>query len=1158
VTGLQPGERARVVRVQALGNDARTVTYKDANGALHERVVFRGDEVELDLVEEGARWGFSADPEQFKLGVEAQRIRLAHLFDPMMAVHTSSVEPLPHQISAVYEHMLEKQPLRYVLADDPGAGKTIMAGLFIRELILRADAERILIIAPGSLVEQWQDELWEKFELTFQIFGHEMQNASPSRNAFDDHNQLIARLDQISRNDDFLELLEQTHWDLIVVDEAHKMSATYFGNKVSETKRFKLGKLLGRITRHFLLMTATPHNGKEADFQMFMSLLDGDRFYGKFRQGVHKVNVDDLMRRMVKEDLLKFDGSKLFPERRAHTVNYELSDLEAALYAEVTEYVRNEMNRAERLAGQQKGAVGFALTLLQRRLASSPEAIFQSLKRRRKRLESRVEEERLVQRGHHIAETLAEYRVALTKSPDDAEEELSASEYEEMADELVDEASTAQTIEELELEINTLKSLEGQAKRVVESRQDRKWDELSNLLQDNPAMFSEGEARRKLIIFTEHKDTLNYLIERIGGLLGKPEAVVSIHGGVGRDDRRKIQEVFWTNPEVLILVATDAAGEGVNLQVANLMINYDLPWNPNRLEQRFGRIHRIGQQQTCHLWNLVATETREGDVFQRLFDKLEIEREALGGRVFDILGEAFEGRALRELIIDAIRYGDQPEKHREILRNLDESLDTEHLQQIIQRNALVESSLSMEHLYSVREQMEKAEARKLHPLYIQSFFQEAFAHLGGDLRPRERGRYEISHVPARIRERDRRIGSGRTPVMQRYERVCFEKNRIQIPHKRQASLVHPGHPLMQAVNDLICEDYRHTLDHGAVLVDPADYTTEPRVLLMLEHSVRETHGEAPRVVSRRLQFVNAWSDGRFTHAGWAPHLAMQPLDSEHQQLADAARNQEWIQALDERSILGFAAEKLIPEHFDEIQRRRREQVDKTKTAVKDRLMREIEFQWDRYHKLTEEVEAGKQPRIQPDNARREAERLTARLEARIAELDAQRELASSSPRVLSAALIVPAGLIARHEGRDDLTVSARARARIESMAMQVVTEAERALGHEVRDVSADNCGWDITARPPVRDGLLPPSRHIEVKGRAAGQEIITVTSNEIRAGLNQGDKFYLAIVLIDGDQVDGPHYIRRPFDQEPGWAESSRNLSLKDLLVRARRPGDWQ
>ena len=303
------------------------------------------------------------------------RINLAHLFDPMMAVHTSNVEPLPHQITAVYESMLPRQPLRYVLADDPGAGKTIMAGLLIRELLMRADARRILIVAPGSLVEQWQDEMFEKFGLSFTLFSREQVEASRSGNPFEDIDLMVARVDQLSRNEDLQDKLRLSRWDLIVVDEAHKLSASYFGNKVNKTKRFQLGELLGSITRHFLLMTATPHNGKEEDFQLFMSLLDSDRFFGKFRDGAHKVDVTDLMRRTVKEEMLRFDGTKLFPDRRAITANYTLSAAEASLYAAVTDYVKEEMNRADKLDGQRKGTVGFALTALQRRLASSPEEI---------------------------------------------------------------------------------------------------------------------------------------------------------------------------------------------------------------------------------------------------------------------------------------------------------------------------------------------------------------------------------------------------------------------------------------------------------------------------------------------------------------------------------------------------------------------------------------------------------------------------------------------------------------------------------------------------------------------------------------------------------------------------------------------------------------
>ncbi|MFN7482981.1 MAG: DEAD/DEAH box helicase, partial [Betaproteobacteria bacterium] len=408
VAGIEPGLIVRVVTTEPVGPDALTIYYKTADGSLRERMLFRSDEPNLALAEAGRPWAFDAPGEAFKLAAEAYRINLAHLFDPMMAVHTSNVEPLPHQITAVYESMLPRQPLRYVLADDPGAGKTIMAGLLIRELLMRADARRVLIVAPGSLVEQWQDEMAEKFGLEFSLFSREMVEQSRG-NAFEDADLMVARVDQLSRSEELLDKLRLSHWDLVVVDEAHKLSASYFGNKVNKTKRFQLGELLGGITRHLLLMTATPHNGKEEDFQLFMSLLDSDRFYGKFRDGAHKVDVTDLMRRMVKEDLLKFDGSPLFPERIASTVNYKLSDLEAALYEAVTAYVKEEMNRADQLQdGNRKGTVGFALTSLQRRLASSPEAIYQSLKRRRIKLSRRVEEEKLRARGQAAASQLAE------------------------------------------------------------------------------------------------------------------------------------------------------------------------------------------------------------------------------------------------------------------------------------------------------------------------------------------------------------------------------------------------------------------------------------------------------------------------------------------------------------------------------------------------------------------------------------------------------------------------------------------------------------------------------------------------------------------------------------------------------------------------------
>ena len=402
----------------------------------------------------------------FRLVSEAQRIRLAHLFDPVLAVHTSVVDPLPHQITAVYESMLPRQPLRFLLADDPGAGKTIMAGLLIKELIARGDLQRCLIVCPGSLAEQWQDELYRRFHLPFEILTNDKLEAARTGNWFQEINLVIARLDKLSRNEDVQQKLQvpDCRWDLVVCDEAHKMSATVFGGEIKYTKRYRLGQLLSTLTRHFLLMTATPHNGKEADFQLFMALLDGDRFEGRFRDGVHVADASDLMRRMVKENLLKFDGTPLFPERIAYTVPYKLSEAEAHLYKAVTEYVREEFNRAEALENDKRaGTVGFALTILQRRLASSPEAIYQSLRRRRERLASRLRELETLHRGGQIAPVLAPAFPTLDAEDVEDLDEAPDNEVEAAEEEILDQATAARSIAELKIEIETLTGLEALA-----------------------------------------------------------------------------------------------------------------------------------------------------------------------------------------------------------------------------------------------------------------------------------------------------------------------------------------------------------------------------------------------------------------------------------------------------------------------------------------------------------------------------------------------------------------------------------------------------------------------------------------------------------------------------------------------------------------------
>jgi superfamily II DNA or RNA helicase len=1156
LAGVEPTQVVTVVATVPQGNGAVQIIYRTPDGAMKERLLLSADESTIAPATVERPFSFDGDGAAFQLACEAKRIDFAFLFDPMMAVHTSNVEPLPHQITAVYESMLPRQPLRFVLADDPGAGKTIMAGLYIRELIMRADARRILVVAPGSLVEQWRDELFEKFGLEFNVYSPLLEQAAPSGNPFDSYHQLIVRLDQLSRNEELQDKLCAAGWDLAVFDEAHKLAAHYFGSKLEKTGRFRFAEKIGTCVRHLLLMTATPHNGKEEDFQLFLSLLDSDRFYGKFRDGVHKVDASDLIRRMVKEELLKFDGTHLFPERKAYTVNYALSDLEAALYEAVTHYVQTEMGKADELQGPRKGSVGFALTALQRRLASSPEAIYQSLKRRKERLENRLQEEKLGIRGRSVlAETLEDV-------PED-DDDLNAEEQENLEEALVDKATAAASISELEAEIQILRGLEKQAKELVASGQDRKWDELSKILQNNPEMRDASGRQRKIIVFSEHRDTLNYLHGRIAGVLGNSDAIVTIHGGTHRDERRRLQALFRSDPDVRVLVATDAAGEGVNLQNANLMVNYDLPWNPNRLEQRFGRIHRIGQTEVCHLWNLVAKETREGDVYHRLLHKLEIESAALQGRVFDILGEVFEDMSLKELLIQAIRYGDKPEVRARLTKKIDQALDREHLKSLLDRNALAQETMSAERLFAVKEQMERAEARRLQPYFVRSFFLKAFDALGGVAHPRESGRFEITHVPTVIRERDRRV-TGRNrreqePVLKRYERICFEREQIQPldkPGLTRATLMHPGHPLMLSVSDIILEQHANLLRQGAILVDPADEGVEPWLLFLLTHEVKSGDGT---VLSKRLQFVKVTPQGETSFAGWAPHLDLEPLAESERSLLKDIVSAPWATTNQENRAVGLAANTLVPEHYNEVATRRIMHVEKTLAAVHERLTKEISFWQDRWLKLKEDQEAGKDVRLNLENVRRTISDLEGRLENRKRELQAMRHVVNGTPVVLGGALVVPAGLLRKRRGDepDDpvfarLAADAAARARIEQLAMKAVRLAEEARGCEVVDVSAEKCGWDLTSYPPSLDGKQIEPRHIEVKGRIKGAGTVCVTRNEMLYAFNQGDKFVLAIVLVgEGDAVEGPHYIRSPFDREPGWGVASVNYNLSDLLGRA-------
>ncbi len=620
-----------------------------------------------------------------------------------------------------------------------------------------------------------------------------------------------------------------------------------------------------------------------------------------------------------------------------------------------------------------------------------------------------------------------------------------------------------------------------------------------------------------------------------------------------------------------MLIATDAAGEGINLQRAHLMVNYDLPWNPNRLEQRFGRIHRIGQTEVCHLWNLLAAETREGDVYLKLLKKLEVEQKALGGKVFDVLGQAIDGVELRQLLIEAIRYGDLPETRAKLEQIVSNRLNRERLQDLLSEKVLARNAMDITKIQRIREEMERAEARKLQPHFIGSFFIEAFQHLGGVIRQREPKRYQISNVPALIRNRGRQIGT-REPILTRYERICFDKELISVPGKPLAAFVCPGHPLLDATIDLVLERHRDVLKRGSILIDENDYSEEVRILVTLQHSIQDAKTDLSgkrRIVSRRMQYVeiilddlkSSTDDKQTTirNAGYAPYLDYRPLLEDEQTVIKTFLEESNLPTDIEAEATKYAISQIVPQHLQEVKQHKEELINKTLVAVKDRLTKEINY-WDyRAAELKYQEEAGKpNAKINSAKARVRADELQARLARRIDELQQERRLSPLPPVVVGGALVIPMGLLQKLQGKSEAKAQmfARETKRVEMFAMNAVMAVEKKLGYEPKDVSSFKCGYDVESRIPETGAL----RFIEVKGRIEGAETVTVTNNEIITALNKPDNYILAVVevptseeLTEGDNSN-VYYLRQPFQKEPDFGVTSVNYNLKELKERSQKP----
>jgi hypothetical protein len=600
-----------------------------------------------------------------------------------------------------------------------------------------------------------------------------------------------------------------------------------------------------------------------------------------------------------------------------------------------------------------------------------------------------------------------------------------------------------------------------------------------------------------------------------------------------------------------VLLANDAAGEGVNLQRAHLMVNYDLPWNPNRLEQRFGRIHRIGQQEVCHLWNLLAQDTREGEVYIQLLAKLERAREALGDKVFDVLGQLFTGRSLRDLLMDAVLYNADPDVKAR-MDAIDEAVNNDHLKELLERRALVQQGMDTTKVRDLKQQMERAMARRIQPHYVHDFFMEAFRRLGGKAFPREEGRYEITHIPPLLLDHNQQIGTG-VPLQPRYERICFEKEHVgQSP---RAEMVSPGHPLLEVCISLIWNRDGNVLSQGAILVDENDPGAEPRVLFCLEHGLqdgRRNRQGQQTLISNRLQFLELSRSGEAKTAGSAPYLDYRPLGEDELPLVQGLLDEPWLSKDWDQTVLAYATQTLVPAHLEEVRTERLARIQKARQEIEARMKREINFWQKRHAELKHQESAGKQTRLPAQVARERAELLANRLGKRLVQLEAEANISPKTPLLKSGALIIPSGYLRQARGETpNASVDAEARKRVELLAMQAVFEAERALGRTPVDRSADRgIGYDIESSTP--DGTL---YFIEVKGRAEGTDSVTLTYNELKCSNNQRERFRVAICSISGDRASPPVYVSGLNWWQPGdIKQSTVSFPLSEVLPHAKAP----
>ncbi len=1048
---------------------------------------------------------FDGDPVRFRLGIEGMRLGLAYEYDPYFALSIARVDPLPHQLEAVYDYFLKLPRIRFLLADDPGAGKTIMAGLLIKELKIRGLVKRTLIVTPANLSFQWQRELKDKFRENFEVIRSDVLRANYGQNPWQEKNQVITSVSWVSRVDDAKESLLRSHWDLIIVDEAHKMSA-YSADK--KTLAYQLGESLSAMTDHYLLMTATPHKGNPENFCLFLSLLDKD-VYGDVKSLEEAMTRQDapFYLRRVKEALVSFPDPEtgnvkaLFTKRIVKTSEFAIDTDEYELYDQLTTYVDNQSIRAARDDSARGRAVGFTMAMLQRRFASSIYAVRRSL-------------ERMKEKRQHILEDPEKYRQAqiARRLPEDFEE-LPEEEQQEMIAELED-VVVSHSPEVLREDIGELGALIRQAKVLEEKEQEVKVRRLKSLLTECGVF---EDPHMKLLIFTEHKDTLDFLVGdgRDGRPLGKLRewnlTVTQIHGGMKIGDRDTPGTRIWAEREFRetcqVLVATEAAGEGINLQFCWLMVNYDIPWNPVRLEQRMGRIHRYGQEKDCLIFNFVTTNTREGRVLQKLFERIGQIEDDLDpnrtGKVFNVLGDVFPGNQLEKMLRDMYAHNNMTEEL--IKQRIVEQVDTERFKGIT--NSTLEGLAKRElNLSAILGKSAEARERRLVPEVIQDFFVQSAPIAGVAMTEPHRGQnvFRIGRVPRNLWPIGERLEPRFGRLGREYKQVVFDKENLK--KEPLAEWVTPGHPLFEAVREDVLESVRDDLARGAVFFDLN--RDKPARLSVFAASIRDGRGNE---LHKRLFIVQQNADGSMDLKQPTYLLDLMAAPSG----TAVPDNVVLDDAVAERFVVGEALQPFLAE----IVKERTREIETITRHMEISLNELINRQQLRMGDLYEQQGNADSNSPIAANIKQVEDRLdelNGRLERRRLELAQERHCTISDIRRVGVVWVLP------HPERKSPGVAPFVRDdEIERIAVEAVIAHERARGWEVTSVEADNRGFDLISRRPHPEDpqTAIEVRFIEVKGRAAIGEV-ALTTNEYRTAQRLRKDYWLYVVFNCGTKPE--------------------------------------